>query len=70
MSDEDKRRWSVMLTKRQIQTVVSSLDTSDGRKDSEVVQLIVDLFRRLQQIDTSEEQERRLADYPEIDVGI
>ena len=70
MSDEDKRRWSVMLTKRQIQTVVSSLDTSDGRKDREVVQLIVDLFRRLQQIDTSEEQERRLADYPEIDVGI
>ena len=67
MSDEEEPRFSVMLTRSEIETIMEELDETTGSPDHDLIER---LERRLRQRDTHEAQERRLANGPEILVGI
>ena len=64
---EEEPRFSVMLTRTEVETITSALEFegSQGHHD-----LIERLERRLRQRDAHEAQERRLSRDPHIDVGI
>jgi hypothetical protein len=64
---KEERRFSVMLTRSEVETIMEELDETTGSPDHD---LIEHLERRLRQRDTHEAQERRLANGPEILVGI
>jgi len=64
---EEEPRFSVMLTRTEVETIMEELDETTGSPDHD---LIDRLERRLQQRNTYEAQERRLANSPEILVGI
>ena len=66
MSKEEPR-FSVMLTRAEVETIMEELDETTGSPDHD---LIDRLERRLRQRDTHEAQERRLANGPETLVGI
>jgi len=67
--NEQEPRFSVMLTRSEIETILSYLDeVSQWNPESQP--LIERLERRLRQRDTHEAQERRLADDPVLLVGI
>ena len=62
-----ERRYQVSLTKSEIESLVCILQVSAGSRNSPFIQRFE---RRLRQIRTHEEMERRLSDEPEIQVGI
>ncbi len=64
---KEERRFSVMLTRAEVETIMEELDETTGSPDHD---LIDRLERRLRQRDTYEAQERRLANGPETLVGI
>ena len=64
---KEERRFSVMLTRAEVETIMEELDETTGSPDHD---LIDRLERRLRQRDTYEAQERRLANDPETLVGI
>ena len=64
---EEEPRFSVMLTRSEVETIMEELDETTGSPDHDLIQR---LERRLQQRNTYEAQERRMADDPEILVGI
>ena len=66
MSKEEPR-FSVMLTRTEVETITSALEFEGSQGHHN---LIDRLERRLQQRNTYEAQERRLANSPEILVGI
>ena len=61
------RRYQVNLTKSEIESLVCILQVSAGSRNSPFIQRFE---RRLRQIRSHEEMERRLSDEPEIQVGI
>ena len=63
----EEPRFPVMLTRSEVETIMEELDETTGSPDG---RLIARLERRLQQRNTYEAQERRMADDPEILVGI
>ena len=65
--NEEEPRFSVMLTRAEVETIMEELDETTGSPDHD---LIDRLERRLRQRDTHEAQERRLANGPETLVGI
>ena len=65
--NESERRYQVSLTKNEIESLVCVLLLSAGSLDSPFIER---LERRLRQIQSHEEMERRLSDEPEIQVGI
>ena len=64
---KEERRFSVMLTRSEVETIMEELDETTGSPDHDLIER---LERRLQQRNTYEAQERRMADDPEILVGI
>ena len=64
---KEERRFSVMLTRSEVETIMEELDETTGSPDHDLIER---LERRLRQRDTHEAQERRLANDPEILVGI
>ena len=62
-----ERRYQVSLTKSEIESLVCILQVSAGSRNSPFIER---LERRLPQIQSHEEMERRLSDEPEIQVGI
>jgi hypothetical protein len=64
---KEERRFSVMLTRSEVETIMEELDETTGSPDHDLIER---LERRLRQRDTHEAQERRLANGPEILVGI
>jgi len=62
-----ERRYQVSLTKNEIESLVCILQVSAGSRNSPFIQRFE---RRLRQIRSHEEMERRLSDEPEIQVGI
>ena len=62
-----ERRYQVNLTKSEIESLVCILQVSAGSRNSPFIQRFE---RRLRQIRSYEEMERRLSDEPEIQVGI
>ena len=64
---EEEPRFSVMLTRPEVETIMEELDETTGSPDHDLIER---LERRLRQRDTHEAQERRLANGPEILVGI
>ena len=65
--NESERRYQVSLTKNEIESLVCVLLLSAGSLDSPFIER---LERRLRQIQSHEEMERRLSGAPEIQVGI
>jgi hypothetical protein len=55
------------LTRSEVETIMEELDETTGSPDHDLIER---LERRLRQRDTHEAQERRLANGPEILVGI
>ena len=64
---KEERRFSVMLTRSEVETIIEEIDEMTGSPDHDLIER---LERRLRQRDTHEAQERRLANGPEILVGI
>ena len=64
---EEERRFSVMLTRSEVETIMMELEWTTGSPDHDLIER---LERRLRQRDTYEAQERRLANGPETLVGI
>ena len=64
---KEERRFSVMLARSEVETIMEELDETTGSPDHDLIER---LERRLRQRDTHEAQERRLANGPEILVGI
>ena len=64
---EEEHRFSVMLTRSEVETIMEELDETTGSPDHDLIER---LERRLQQRNTHEAQERRLANGPETLVGI
>ena len=64
---KEERRFSVMLTRSEVETIIEEIDETTGSPDHDLIER---LERRLRQRDTHEAQERRLANGPEILVGI
>ena len=64
---KEERRFSVMLARSEVETIMEELDETTGSPDHDLIER---LERRLRQRDTHEDQERRLANGPEILVGI
>ena len=64
---KEERRFSVMLTRSEVETIMEELDETTGSPDHDLIER---LERRLRQRDTHEAQERRLSNDPHIDVGI
>ena len=64
---KEERRFSVMLTRTEVETIMEELDETTGSPDYNLIQR---LERRLQQRNTYAAQERRMAADPEILVGI
>ena len=64
---KEERRFSVMLTRSEVETIMEELDETTGSPDHD---LIEHLERRLRQRDTYEAQERRLSGLDNIDTGI
>ena len=64
---EEEHRFSVMLTRSEVETIASALEFEGSQGHHN---LIDRLERRLRQRDTHDAQELRLADDPEILVGI
>ena len=67
---EFETRFMVSLSGREIETIISYLDTSDGRKSSEVVQIIVHLHRRLSARKKELKDLEELKAQPDYQVGI
>jgi len=59
---KEERRFSVMLTRSEVETIIEEIDETTGSPDHD---LIDRLERRLRQMNTHEAQERRLAEDPE-----
>ena len=64
---EEEPRFSVMLTRTEVETILAYLDPLSLEPSFELIER---LERRLRQRDTYEEQERRLAGHDNIDTGI
>ena len=64
---EEEPRFSVMLTRTEVETIMEELDETTGSPDHDLIER---LERRLRQRDTHEAQERRLSGAPSIDTGI
>ena len=64
---KEERRFSVMLTRSEVETIIEEIDETTGSPDHDLIER---LERRLRQRDTHEAQERRLSNDPHIDVGI
>lgn len=59
--NEEEPRFSVMLTRAEVETIMMELDETTGSPDHDLIER---LQRRLRQRDTYEAQERRLAADP------
>ena len=68
--NEDESRYSVMMSKSEIKSVLSSLIASPEYRHSERVPIINRLRQRLLSIEAYERQQALDADYPGIDTGI
>ena len=64
---EEEPRFSVMLTRSDIETILAYLDPDSLEPTHELIER---LERRLRQRDTYEAQERRLSGLDNIDTGI
>ena len=64
---EEEPRFSVMLTRSEIETILAYLDPDSLEPTRELIER---LERRLRQRDTYEAQERRLSGLDNIDTGI
>ena len=64
---EEEPRFSVMLTRTEVETILAYLDPLSLQPSFELIER---LERRLRQRDTHEAQERRLSGDPSIDTGI
>ena len=64
---KDETQFPVMLTRAEVETIMMELEWTTGSPDHDLIER---LERRLRQRDTHEAQERRLANGPEILVGI
>ena len=64
---EEEPRFSVMLTRTEVETILAYLDPDSLEPTHELIER---LERRLRQRYTYEEQERRLAGHDNIDTGI
>ena len=64
---EEEPRFSVMLTRAEVETIMMELEWTTGSPDHDLIER---LERRLRQRDTHEAQERRLSGDPGIDTGI
>ena len=58
---KEERRFSVMLTRSEVETIIEEIDETTGSPDHDLIER---LERRLRQRDSYEAQERRLADDP------
>ena len=67
---EEEPRFSVMLTRTEVETIIRWVRLYRLRGIPIEDHLIERLERRLRQRDTYEEQERRLAGHDNIDTGI
>ena len=64
---EEEPRFSVMLTRTEVETILAYLDPDSLEPTHELIER---LERRLRQRDSHEEPERRLAGHDNIDTGI
>ena len=62
---EEERRFSVMLTRSEVETIVLSIEGMSFHGQYRHQPLLDRLERRIQQMDSHEAQERHLADDPE-----